>query len=63
MKSSATMATGVFWSLVLLLFVLWALGVVTSTTAGGFVHVLLAVAIAAVLVRVIQGRRTLGDSK
>jgi hypothetical protein len=37
--------------------VLWLLGVLSSTTMGGFVHVLLVVAIVVVLVRVIQGRR------
>ena len=44
------------WTLVLLLVVLWALGLVTSYTLGGFIHILLVVAIVVVLVRVIQGR-------
>jgi hypothetical protein len=39
------------------LLVLWALGLVTSTTIGGFIHVLLVVAIIMVLIRVIQGNR------
>ena len=40
-----------------LLWVLWLLGVVSSYTMGGFIHLLLVIAIAVVLVRVIQGRR------
>lgn len=40
-----------------MLLVLWALGLVTSTTIGGFIHVLLVVAIIMVLIRVIQGNR------
>jgi hypothetical protein len=39
------------------LLVLWLLGVVTSYTMGGFIHLLLILAIAVVLIRVIQGRR------
>lgn len=44
------------WSIFMVLMILWLLGVVTSYTLGGFIHVLLLVAIAAVLIRVIQGR-------
>ncbi len=44
----------------IVLFVLWLLGMVSSTTIGGFLHVLLVVAIVIVLLRVIQGRRALG---
>lgn len=40
-----------------ILLVLWALGLVTSTTLGGFIHILLVVAIIVVLVRVIQGKK------
>ncbi|MGE5833071.1 MAG: lmo0937 family membrane protein [Acidobacteriota bacterium] len=40
-----------------ILLVLWLLGVVTSYTLGGFIHLLLILAIAVVLIRVIQGRR------
>ena len=39
------------------LLVLWLLGVVSSYTLGGFIHLLLVIAIAVVLVRIIQGRR------
>ena len=45
------------WTLVFILFALWAIGFVTSTTMGGLIHLLLVAAIIVVLVRVIQGRR------
>ena len=45
------------WTVAVILLVLWALGLVTSYTMGGFVHVLLVVAVVVVLIRVIQGRR------
>ena len=45
------------WTLVLILLVLWAVGLVTSTTMGGLIHLLLVAAVIAVLVRLIQGRR------
>jgi hypothetical protein len=45
------------WTIFVVLLVLWLLGVVTSYTMGGFIHVLLVVAVAAVLIRLIQGRR------
>ena len=41
----------------MVLLILWLLGVVTSTTLGGFIHLLLVVAVAIMLIRVIQGRR------
>jgi hypothetical protein len=44
------------WTIAVLLIVLWLLGLVTSYTLGGFIHILLVLAIIAVLVRVIQGR-------
>ena len=47
------------WTIFVILLVLWLLGVVTSYTLGGFIHVLLAVAVIVVLLRVIQGRRAL----
>jgi hypothetical protein len=46
-------------TLILVLVVLWLLGVVTSTTLGGLVHILLVMAIVVVLLRVIQGRHAL----
>jgi hypothetical protein len=45
------------WTIAVVLLVLWLLGLVTSYTMGGFIHVLLLLALAAVLIRVIQGRR------
>ena len=47
------------WSIALVLIVLWGLGLVTSYTMGGFIHILLVVAVIVVLVRIIQGRRVL----
>ena len=47
------------WTVFIILLVLWALGMVTSTTLGGFIHLLLLIAIAVVLIRVIQGRRVI----
>jgi hypothetical protein len=44
------------WTIFLLLMILWLLGMVTSYTLGGFIHILLILAIATVLIRVIQGR-------
>jgi hypothetical protein len=45
------------WTIGVILLVLWALGLVTSTTMGGFIHILLVAAVIVVLVGVIQGRR------
>ena len=45
------------WTIAVVLVVLWALGIVTSYTLSGFVHILLVLAIVMVLIRVIQGRR------
>lgn len=45
------------YTIAVVLFVLWLLGLVTSYTVGGFIHVLLVLAIIAVLVRVISGDR------
>jgi hypothetical protein len=45
------------WTIAVALLLLWALGLVSSTTMGGFIHLLLIAAIVVVLVRVIQGRR------
>jgi hypothetical protein len=47
-------------TLIVVLLVLWLLGIVTSYTLGGLIHVLLVVAIIVVLIRVIQGRSPLG---
>jgi len=47
----------VLWTIFLVLLVLWALGVVSSYTLNGFIHILLVVALVVVLIRIIQGRR------
>jgi hypothetical protein len=47
------------WTIVLVLVVLWVLGLVSSYTFGGLIHVLLAIAIVVILIRVIQGRKIL----
>lgn len=44
-------------TIAIVLVILWALGLVTSTTMGGFVHALLVIAVIILLVRLIQGRR------
>ena len=46
-------------TLAIILLVLWLLGVVTSTTMGGFIHVLLVVAVIVLIVRLVSGRRVL----
>jgi len=47
------------WTICVILIVLWLLGIVTSYTMGGLIHILLVIAIIVVLVRVIQGRKIL----
>jgi hypothetical protein len=48
------------WTICLILFALWALGLVTSYTAGGLIHVLLIVALVIIVIRLVQGRRIMG---
>ena len=45
------------WTILVILLVLWLLGVVSSYTMGGFIHVLLVVAVVVALIQLIQGRR------
>jgi uncharacterized membrane protein YtjA (UPF0391 family) len=47
------------WTIAVILLVLWALGFATSYTMGGLVHILLILAVVTVVVRLIQGRKTL----
>jgi hypothetical protein len=47
------------WTIAVVLIVLWLLGMVSSYTMGGFIHILLVIAIVVVLVRVIQGKKIL----
>jgi len=45
------------WTIAVILIILWLLGLVSSYTMGGFIHILLVIAVIVVLVNVIQGRR------
>jgi hypothetical protein len=45
------------WTIFVILLIMWALGMVSSYTLGGFIHILLVIALVVVLLRVIQGRR------
>ena len=47
------------WTIAVVLMILWLLGLVSSYTMGGFIHLLLVLAIVVVLVRIIQGQRTI----
>ena len=47
------------WTIAVILLVLWVLGLVSSYTIGGFIHILIVAAVILVLVRVIQGRKVL----
>ena len=47
------------WIIAVILLVLWILGLITSTTLGGLIHVLLLIAVVIVLVNIIRGRRLL----
>jgi len=54
-RKQATM----LWTIAVILLVLWGLGLVTSYTMGGFIHVLLVLAVISVAIRLIRGRRVL----
>jgi asparagine N-glycosylation enzyme membrane subunit Stt3 len=60
-KTQVTRILGAFmdllWTIAVILIILWLVGMVSSYTLGGFVHILLVLAIIVVLIRVIQGRR------
>lgn len=47
------------WTIAVILIALWLLGLITSYTLGGFIHVLLVVAIIVILVKLIQGKKVL----
>ena len=47
------------WTIAVILLVLWALGMISSYSMGGLIHILLVVAVVVVLIRVIQGRRVI----
>lgn len=46
------------WTIFVILLVLWVLGLASSYTLGGFIHILLVLAIVSLLIQIIQGRRT-----
>ena len=45
------------WTIAVVLVILWLLGLITSFTLGGFIHVLLVIAVIVIIIRLIQGRR------
>ena len=47
------------WTIFVILMIMWLLGLVTGHTIGGFIHILLVIAIVVVLIRIIQGRNPL----
>jgi hypothetical protein len=47
------------WTIFIILLILWLLGFISGYTIGGFIHILLVIAIVVVLIRIIQGRRPL----
>ena len=47
------------WTIAVILIVLWALGLVSAYTMGGFIHVLLVLAVIALILQLIQGRRSI----
>ena len=47
------------WTIFVILLILWLLGLVSGYTIGGFIHILLVIAIVVILIRIIQGRRPL----
>jgi Family of unknown function (DUF5670) len=55
--SSGHQGVAMLWTIFVILIILWLLGMVSSYTLGGFIHVLLILAIAVVLINIIQGRR------
>ena len=46
------------WTIFIILLVLWLLGIVTSYTLGGFIHILLVIALVVLVIQLISGRRT-----
>jgi hypothetical protein len=58
-RSTRFRNTKMLYTIAIVLILLWALGLVTSVTAGGLIHLLLVIAVVVVLLRVISGRRAL----
>jgi Family of unknown function (DUF5670) len=57
-KQSETQGTAMLWTLFVVLLVLWLLGVVSSYTLGGFIHILLVLAVIALVFQLLAGRRS-----
>ena len=55
-ESTGAKGESMLWTIFVILLILWLLGMVSSYTMGGFIHLLLILAIVVVLIRVIQGR-------
>jgi hypothetical protein len=55
----ATEHSDMLWTIFVILLILWLLGLVTSYTFGGFVHILLVLAVVVLVIRLLQGRRVL----
>jgi hypothetical protein len=45
------------WTIIVILLIMWALGLVTSYTIGGFIHILLVIALIVLVINLVQGRR------
>jgi hypothetical protein len=56
LNASAKEGVDMLWTIFIVLLILWLLGVVSSYTLGGYIHLLLLIAVAVVLIRLIQGR-------
>ena len=58
-KLTQPKGTNMLWTIFVILLVLWLLGLVSSYTLGGFIHILLVIAVVVLIINLIQGRRTL----
>lgn len=56
MAQTLLWSTNMLWTIFVILLLLWLLGVVSSYTLGGFIHLLLVLALVVMLIRIIQGR-------
>jgi predicted ferric reductase len=56
-RQSSTEVIDMLWTIFVILLVLWLLGVVSSYTLGGFIHILLVIALVVLLIQLISGRR------
>jgi hypothetical protein len=58
-RGKPTQRKSMLWTIFVILLVLWLLGLVSSYTMGGFIHILLVIAVVILIINLIQGRRTL----